>query len=549
MVFRAGANRRLLAPFLFAVASVLTVGRSALAQQGNGTLTGTVTDTSKKTVPDVIVTVSSPSLQEEQITVTDSTGVYRVPALPPGTYAIRFDKDGFFPNEQEGIALRSDVTLRLNAVLATSGSPVEDVVIHLKPNVDVGSSSTSAQPQLGIHAPRPGLAPPAARARPRARSSRSPRSRRARRPTAYGTSISGATSPENTYQVDGLSVSNPGFGIGRHAALERVRQGGQRRQRRLHARVRPLHRRRAQRRHQDRLERVPRRRVQLLSRRARLRGERTRRQAAVGSVSSTTPLSYIGDIGVDIGGPIIKDKLWFYAGFDIATTTATTSTAASTGRPSTTPIDGKTSPAATCAETSSPKARTAIQAHGQADLGDQRRQPRHLAATARRQLGRWRRLQRHQSSPAVRHRPETSVNPRSARHAGTYSVARPPVHSQPARRLAEVDHRVPQQAPARRHDGGLPLPGGLDAAPSDGSQPGSEAGPRRLLPSVDSGRTADGMRGTTHHRLRATSAQLREHALRRAAPTAARSSRTPPAARHPASSDTTSTATTARQHR
>ena len=31
-------------------------------------------------------------------------------------------------------------------------------------------------------------------------------------------------------------------------------------------------------------------------------------------------LGFIGDIGADIGGPIMKDKLWFYAGFDFAKT-------------------------------------------------------------------------------------------------------------------------------------------------------------------------------------------------------------------------------------
>ena len=37
-------------------------------------------------------------------------------------------------------------------------------------------------------------------------------------------------------------------------------------------------------------------------------------------VLATQELPGIGDIGADIGGPIIKDKLWFYAGVDIART-------------------------------------------------------------------------------------------------------------------------------------------------------------------------------------------------------------------------------------
>ena len=39
------------------------------------------------------------------------------------------------------------------------------------------------------------------------------------------------------------------------------------------------------------------------------------------SRSPTPPSSrYIGDIGFDLGGPIIKDKLWFYVGFDVSST-------------------------------------------------------------------------------------------------------------------------------------------------------------------------------------------------------------------------------------
>ena len=52
-----------------------------------------------------------------------------------------------------------------------------------------------------------------------------------------------------------------------------------------------------------------------------LEGTRKRGPSATGRPSQTQQLArYIGDIGVDIGGPIVKDKLWFYAGFDFAQT-------------------------------------------------------------------------------------------------------------------------------------------------------------------------------------------------------------------------------------
>ncbi len=40
---------------------------------------------------------------------------------------------------------------------------------------------------------------------------------------------------------------------------------------------------------------------------------------AIDTVIGTSPLAYSYDIGADVGGPIVKDKLWFYVGFDYST--------------------------------------------------------------------------------------------------------------------------------------------------------------------------------------------------------------------------------------
>src|SRR4029453_10825790 len=43
-------------------------------------------------------------------------------------------------------------------------------------------------------------------------------------------------------------------------------------------------------------------------------------QQSAQPVAYGTKLSYIGDVGFDLGGPIIKDKLWFYTGWDVSPT-------------------------------------------------------------------------------------------------------------------------------------------------------------------------------------------------------------------------------------
>ena len=44
-----------------------------------------------------MVTATSPALQGEQIVVTDATGLYRIPQLPPGMYTLRLEKEAYRP--------------------------------------------------------------------------------------------------------------------------------------------------------------------------------------------------------------------------------------------------------------------------------------------------------------------------------------------------------------------------------------------------------------------------------------------------------------------
>src|SRR4051794_25189581 len=129
---------------LAAVPAVLTTTRPASAQAaGSGVLTGNVTDAAdKKPVADAIVTATSPDLQGEQVVVTDSAGFFRIPDLPSGTYALRFEKDGYSTVSRDKITLRADSTLRLNAPLLPTSLKAEEVaVVGRAPVVDVGSSS------------------------------------------------------------------------------------------------------------------------------------------------------------------------------------------------------------------------------------------------------------------------------------------------------------------------------------------------------------------------------------------------------------------------
>jgi hypothetical protein len=73
--------------------SALLPAVPALAQQ-TGAIRGTVTDTQGGALPGVTVEASSPVLPSARVTVTEANGEYRLPALPPGTYTVAFTLSG-----------------------------------------------------------------------------------------------------------------------------------------------------------------------------------------------------------------------------------------------------------------------------------------------------------------------------------------------------------------------------------------------------------------------------------------------------------------------
>ena len=118
--------------------ALLLVATPAAAQQP-GSISGTVTDQSRARLPGVMVTLTSPALQTPEITkVTDEGGTYQFTELPVGTYRLVFDLTGFGQLVREGIqistgfAARIDVTLtvaQLAETVTVSGeSPLVDLI-------------------------------------------------------------------------------------------------------------------------------------------------------------------------------------------------------------------------------------------------------------------------------------------------------------------------------------------------------------------------------------------------------------------------------------
>ncbi len=122
------------------VALALLAGAPAFAQQ-TGTITGTATDEQGAVLPGVTVTVESAALITPRSTTTGAGGSYSHPALPPGDYSVSFALSGFQTIVQEGVRVSVARTLQVNASMGISGVEETVTVIGDAPVVDVRSAT------------------------------------------------------------------------------------------------------------------------------------------------------------------------------------------------------------------------------------------------------------------------------------------------------------------------------------------------------------------------------------------------------------------------
>jgi hypothetical protein len=297
------------------LALTLFAPRAAWAQLGTGVLSGRVVDvSSQQPVADVVVTASSPALQGEQIVVTDSSGTYRIPNLPPGLYSVRYEVDGYHPYSRGDLEVSSTVTLRLDVeLLPTTLAAQEVTVVGAAPTVDVASTRSGVTINSDFTQRIP-IAPASGKGGAARSFEQLAEAAPTSRSDQFGASIAGTTSVENQYMIDGLSVGDPGFGYnGSPFSIEFIKEtsiltggympeygrggggildvvtksGSNEFSGSFFANLSPWQ-------GNPRL---------------------TPEQDAIRTVSK---IDTVWDVGFDLGGPIVKDKLWFYVGADIS---------------------------------------------------------------------------------------------------------------------------------------------------------------------------------------------------------------------------------------
>ena len=130
----------------------------ALGQNSNtGEIRGIVTDPSGAVVPAVTVTITNVETGVNVVTTTNSDGIYEEPSIPVGRYQITFSKSGFKNVVREGISLQMQ-TIAVDATLQL-GATTEQIVVNAEvpqvetetsdQHVDIGTTAVRNAPIVG----------------------------------------------------------------------------------------------------------------------------------------------------------------------------------------------------------------------------------------------------------------------------------------------------------------------------------------------------------------------------------------------------------------
>jgi hypothetical protein len=290
---------------------VIALGALALMAPGaraqtstTGEVRGVVLDAAGAPVTAAIVTISGPTLQGEVQDVTVADGSYELRNLPPGLFTLTVSQAGSQVSRsnvlvQLGKVSRVDIRFR---PAATAGEVIQ--IQGRVPLIDQGSTKTGVTLSAVDVASLPTgrnfdelleVAPGA-------------------QPDRFGTSFAGSTSPENGYLLDGMNVTDVGFGLASLTLpfefvqeMEIISGGYGAEYGRSSGGV-----------------------INVVTKSG---GNELHGSAfsyfTPGALTGTTRflpnennsivyhrnLDYRADFGVELGGPLIPDKLWFHAGF------------------------------------------------------------------------------------------------------------------------------------------------------------------------------------------------------------------------------------------
>ena len=175
------------------------------AQELRGSIEGTVKDTSGGVLPGVTVEAKHLATNSTQMAVTDASGMYRFPSLITGKYVVTATLSGFNSSKMENVEINLGLHLKVDLAMSISGVAETVQVTGESPIVDVKQNSVTATISKDIIALLPtgrnfldaitGVAGTGQESR------------------GGGLMIDGAGASEVRYMVDGLDTTNLRTGV------------------------------------------------------------------------------------------------------------------------------------------------------------------------------------------------------------------------------------------------------------------------------------------------------------------------------------------------
>jgi len=283
---------------------VLALPGGAHAQSvTTGAIEGRVTDRMTKD-PLAGVTVIATGIGEPQTAITDGDGAYKITDLLPGAYDVTFYVEKITVTRR-AIRVSANDQVTLHQIINLTG-PGDIIEVHAPPP-QINQSSTAKTTKLNhqaiISIPTPGRGiAGAAGTQPGAHND------------GVGIAISGSTGLENRYLVDGIDITGLTYGslgpsvISEFIAETEVIAGGYSAEwgRAIGGIVNVITKSGS---NQFKGSVFGTLTPSFLAR----RGRSTPSNSS--SIDVTSDRAYAADFGFDLGGPLVKDKLFFYVGF------------------------------------------------------------------------------------------------------------------------------------------------------------------------------------------------------------------------------------------
>lgn len=123
--------------------TVVAMNLSPLAAQSvAGRISGTVVDPQDAVIPAAQITLVNEATGERQQRTTNETGLFLFPSLPPGSYSVRVEHGGFVPKERRGITLNANAVVSVGSIQLAVGKASESIQVEAAAaGVDLDNSS------------------------------------------------------------------------------------------------------------------------------------------------------------------------------------------------------------------------------------------------------------------------------------------------------------------------------------------------------------------------------------------------------------------------